>query len=112
MNSGAKVLDNWWVILVEFDLCIASCNGAKLDPPGGENDWLRLCAGGAPVLEDEVTIAVLGLMLGAVRPGEGDGDPLSKGLLRHRALLEPVVDMLRASLCEVLRPNSGNSDLP
>ena len=56
--------------------------------------------------EGEVMIAVLGLMLGAVRSGEGDGDSLSKGLLRHLALLGAVVDMLRVSLCEVSRPDS------
>ena len=109
MNFGAKVLDDWWVTLAEFDLCIASCNGAKLDPLGGENDWLRLCVGGAPVPEGEVMVAVLGFTLGTMKPGERDGDPLSKGLLRHRALLGPAVDMLRVSLCRFYNQTVGFS---
>ena len=48
--------------------------------------------------EGEVMIADLGLVLGAARPGEGEGEPPSKGLLRHRALPGPVVDMLPLSL--------------
>lgn len=89
------------MVLVEFDLCIAGCNGAKLDPLGGENDWLRLCAAEVPVPEGEVMIADLGPMIGAASPGEGEGEPLSKELLRHRALPGPVVDMLSISLCKI-----------
>lgn len=48
--------------------------------------------------EGEVMIADLGLVLGAARPGEGEGDCLSKGSLRQRALPGPVVDMLPISL--------------
>lgn len=43
--------------------------------------------------EGEVIIALLGLVVGVARPGEGEGEALSKGLLRH-ALPGPVVDML------------------
>ena len=81
------------MVLVEFDLCIAGCNGAKLDPVGGENDWLRLCEAGSPVPEGEVMIADLGLVFGAIGSGESEGEPLSKGLLRHRTLPRPVVDI-------------------
>ena len=94
MNFGAKVLDDGWIVRVELDLCIASCKGAKLDPLGGENDWLRLCAEGCLVPEGEVITAGLGLALGAGMPGEGEGEALSKGFLRHRALPVPIVDML------------------
>lgn len=50
--------------------------------------------------EGEVMIADLGLVLGTAKPGEGEGEPLSKALLRHRALPGPVVDMLPISLCQ------------
>ena len=96
MNFGAKVLDDWWIVLVEFDLCIACCNGAKLDPLGGENDWLRLCAGGAPAPEGEVMMADLGLVVGAAKPGEGEGEALLNVLLRHWVVTGPVVDMAAA----------------
>ena len=84
---------------------MVSCNGAKLDPLGGENDWLRLCAGRVTVLKGEVMTVDFGLVL---KPGDGEGDALSKGLLRHRALPEPVVDMPSFSRRNVLRFNSRN----
>lgn len=65
INFGAKVFDDGWIVLVELDLCIASCEGAKLDPLPGENDWLRLCAEGCPGPEGEVITADLGLAFGA-----------------------------------------------
>ena len=94
INFGAKVLDDGWIVRAELDLCIASGKGAKLDPLGGENDWLRLCAEACPVPEGDVITAGLGLALGAGMPGEGEGEALSNGFLRHRALPVPVVDML------------------
>ena len=42
--------------------------------------------------DGEVMMADLGLVLGVAMSGEGEGEPLSKGLLRHRAL-PPVVDI-------------------
>ena len=42
--------------------------------------------------DGEVMMADLGLVLEVAMPGEGEGEPLSKGLLRHRAL-PPVVDI-------------------
>ena len=60
--------------------------------------------------DGEVMIADLGLLLGVARPGEGEGEPLSKGLLRHRPVPGPVVDMLPISLCKDFRPNSRNSE--
>ena len=98
INFGAKVLDDGWIVRAELDLCIASCKGAKLDPLGGENDWLRLCAEACPVPGGEVITAGLGLALGAGTPGEGEGEALSNGFLRHRALPVPVVDMLPVPL--------------
>lgn len=56
--------------------------------------------------EGEVMIADMGLVLGAARPGEGEGDCLSKGVLRQRALPGPVVDMLPITLfAKVLEEN-------
>lgn len=75
--------------------------GARADVQSGENDWLRLCAAGLAVPGGDVIIEDFGLALGAVGPGDGEGDPRSKGLLRHRAPPEAVVDML-AVLNEVL----------
>ncbi len=46
--------------------------------------------------DGDVKMDDLGLVGGAVGPGEGEGDPLSKGLLRHRAPPEAAVDMLLA----------------
>lgn len=40
----------------------------------------------------------LGLMMEALGPGEGVGDPRSKGLVRHRALPGAVVDMVATQL--------------
>ena len=111
MKFGAKVLDDWWAVLVELDLCIAGCNGAKLVPLGGENDWLRLCAAGLPMPEGEVMIADLGLVVGAARPGDGEGEPLSKGLLRHRALPGTVVDMLPISFCKDSRRRKARNQI-
>ena len=48
--------------------------------------------------EGEVIIAGLGLALGAGMPGEGEGEALSNGFLRHRALPVPVIDMLPVPL--------------
>ena len=60
---------------------------------------MRVCAEGGPAPDGEVIIADLGLVLDAVRPGEREGEALSKGLLRHRALPEAVVvDMLEIPL--------------
>ena len=44
--------------------------------------------------EGEVMIVGMGLALGVTKLGEGEGEALSNGLLRHRALPGPVVDML------------------
>ena len=60
--------------------------------------------------EGEAIIADLGLVLGGAQPGEGDGELLWKGLLRHRALPGPVVDMLPSSLCKGFRPNRRRSN--
>ena len=57
--------------------------------------------------EGEVMIADLGLVVGAARPGDGEGEPLSKGLLRHRALPGTVVDMLPISFCKYSRLKAG-----
>ena len=57
--------------------------------------------------EGEVMIADFGLALGVTRPGEGEGEALSKGLLRHRALVGPVVDMLPNLFYTVFRFNSA-----
>ena len=50
--------------------------------------------------DGEVMMADFGLVFGAARPGEGEGELLSKGLLRHRVVPGPVVDMLPISLCK------------
>lgn len=60
----------------------------------GENDWLRLCPAGLAVPGGDVIMEDFGLALGTVGPGDGEGDPRSKGLLRHRPPPEAVVDML------------------
>ena len=62
--------------------------------------------------EGEVMTADLGLILGGAGPGEGEGEPLSIGLLPHRALPGPVVDMLRISLCKDSGPKSRKSNRP
>lgn len=94
MNCGAKVFEDWLLVLCEFDLCLICCNGARVDAPRGENDWLRLCAAGFDELDGGVKTADFGLVLGNVGPGEGEAESLSKGLLRQRALPEAAVDML------------------
>ena len=60
--------------------------------------------------DGEVIMADFGLVFGAARPGEGEGELLSKGLLRHRVVPGPVVDMLPISLCKDFRPNSRDSN--
>lgn len=44
----------------------------------------------------DAVIEDLGRVLEAAEPGEGDGEPRSKELLRHRAPLDIVVGMLSA----------------
>lgn len=69
------------------------CNGTKVDPLRGEKDWLRLCDARFAVPVGDEMIADLGDRAGATRPGEDEGDPLSKGSFRHRALASAVVDI-------------------
>ena len=78
----------------EFDLCRGLCGSAKLDPLSGENDWLRMCPAEFVVPNGEVMTKDLGRTLEAAGPGDGDGDPRSKRLLRHRAPPGAVVDMM------------------
>jgi len=44
--------------------------------------------------DGDVMIEDFGRVPTAVGPGDGDGEPRSKGLLRHRSLPEAVVAML------------------
>ena len=82
------------LILFEFDLSLVFCKGTKVDPLRGENDWLRVCAAGFAEPEGGVKMEDLGLVVDAVGPGDGEGEPLSKGLLRRRAPPAAVVDMI------------------
>lgn len=65
---------------------------------------MRLCPAELAVPGGDVIIEDFGLALGTVGPGDGEGDPRSKGLLRHRAPPGAVVDILEF-LIEVLREN-------
>lgn len=65
---------------------------------------MRLCPVGFAAPVGDVKIEDLGLVPGAAGPGEGEGDPRSKGLLRHLAPPGAVVDMLVCAIgIEMLR---------
>ena len=57
---------------------------------------MRLCPAVCEAPSGDVMTDDLGRMLGAVGPGDGDGEPRSNGSLCHRALLEAVVDIFLA----------------
>lgn len=79
----------WLPLRFDPDRCLVVCGGARFDPLDGVKDWLRLCPKGREVGGGgDVKFKDFGLSGGAKGAGDGDGEPLAKGLLR---LIEPLV---------------------
>ena len=91
IKFGAKVFDDWSLLRLELDLCLAVRGGARFEPLNGENDWLRIWTAGLGVAGDDVKAIDLGLLVETEGAGEDDCDSRVKGLPRHFA---PFVDML------------------
>lgn len=98
MNCGAKVPAGV-LFLCELERSLVEPVRAKAGLLSCESDWFRVwtmaCGGSA---SGEETRVDFGRVEAGVGPGEGDGELLAKGLLRHRGPF--CAGALMVLLCE------------
>ena len=88
------MLDDWLVLRLEFERVMLVLGGARFELPKGENDWFRVWPMGLETGGDEVNAIDFGRPPCADGTGEGEGESLEKGLLRHLVLLVVDADIM------------------